>query len=304
MKKVLVHVLAIVGVAALVVGGFKLWQVRPWRVIASVNGHAITASELELRAQTLLNDARRVENLMVPAGREKEALGHFRRQATQMWIVKEVLLAEALARGYEVTPADEKESLVQMTARLKSRKLTPEQFFKEGPIPEELKRRDFREGVLINKFTAKEVRDKINVEKNEIEERFVQLQRVELLKAKPGVKSESKVSRKFALDSLRAERFRQGFRNLFRDLYTKAQVKCPEYPEMETLEGVSPSRPEDESNPAAAPAAKPAAAPAAQPTAAPAAKPTAAPAAKPTAAPVAKPTAAPAVPVSAPKATK
>ena len=48
-----------------------------------------------------------------------------------------------------------------------------------------------------------------------------------------------------AIDSLRAERFRQGFRQLFRTLYGKAQVKCPEYPEMEKLEGVSPTRAED-----------------------------------------------------------
>lgn len=285
MKKVLIHVLALVGFAALVVGGLKLWQVRPWRVIASVNGHTITSSELDLRARTLLDDVKRTEGLMVPKARESEALNHYRRQATQMWIVKEVLLAEALARHYEVTPEDEKESLVQMTARLKSRRLTPEQFFKEGPLPEELKRSDFREGVLINKFTAKEVRDKINVTTQEIEEHFTQMQRVELLKTKPSEKSQSRVTRKMAIDSLRALRFRQGFRALFRDLYLKAQVKCPEYPEMETLEGVSPSRPQDKEQPAtqvkpAAPTAAPAKAAAPTKPAAPAkaAAPVAAPA--------------------------
>lgn len=307
MKKILVHVLAVVGIAALVVGGVKLWQVRPWRVIASVNGHAITASELELRAQTLLDDVKRTEHLMVPKTREKEALDHYRRQATQMWIVKEVLLAEALARHYEVTPADEKDSLVQMTARLKSRNLTPEQFFKEGPIPEDLKRRDFKEGVLINKFTAKEVRDKINVTTQEIEDHFTQLKRVELMRTKPGTKVQSRVTRKMAIDSLRGQRFRSDFRKLFRDLYSKAQVKCPEYPEMETLEGVSPSRPEDRADAPVAPAkpavpakTAPAAAPAksAAPTATPA-KP-AAPAVAPTKPAVpAKPAAA--APVAAPK---
>ena len=246
MKKALIHVLALVGFAALVVAGYMAWQVRPWRVVASVNGHTVTAREITLRAQTLLDDAKRTEHLIYPKEREREALEYYRRDATKKWIVKEVLLAEALARGYEVTPSDEKENLMQMTAGLKSRNLTPEQYFKEGPFPEDLKRRDFREGVLINKFTTKEVRDKIVVDSKDVEERFAQLQKIELAKTKPGAAAgKPKISRKMAIDSLRAERFRQGFRQLFRTLYGKAQVKCPEYPEMEKLEGVSPTRAED-----------------------------------------------------------
>ena len=235
MKKTMIRVFALVLFAALVVAGYMAWRMRPWRVVASVNGHAVTAREITLRAQMLLDDAKRTEHLMYPKERESEALDHFRREATKKWIVKEVLLAEALARGYEVTQADEKESLMQMTAGLKSRNLTPE-----------LKRREFKEGVLINKFTTKEVSEKISIDPKEIEERLVQLQHLELARTKPGDTSKQpKISRKMAIDSLRAERFRQGFRTLFRTLYEKAQVTCPEYPELGRLEGVSPSRPED-----------------------------------------------------------
>lgn len=268
MKKTLIHVVCLVGFAACVVGGFKLWQVRPWRVIASVNGHAITASELELRARTLMDDAKRTQNLFVPKEREAQALLNFRRQATQLWIVKEVLLSAALARGFEVTPADEKESLAQMTARLKTRNLTPDEYFKQGPLTEAAKRQDFKEGVLINKFTAKEVRDKINVTGQEIDDWQKKLQQAALLRTKQGEKTPN-ISRKDAIDSLRGQRYREGFRKLFRDLYAKAQVTCPEYREMENLEGVSPMRSEDKPQSAAAPEAKPAAAPEAKPVAAP-----------------------------------
>lgn len=258
MKKAILWIVGLTAFAAAVVFGYQLWQVRPWRVIASVNGHAITASELELRAVTLMDDTKRTQNLFVPKGREEQALKSFRRQAAQMWIVKEVLLSAALAQGFEVTTADEKESLAQMTARLKTRNLTPDAFFKEGPIPEEVKRRDFREGVLINKFTGKEVRDKINVTPKEIDDWMVQLQQAALLRAKPGTTKEPpKVTRKEAIDSLRALRYREGFRKLFRDLYLKAQISCPEYPEMEGLEGVSPSKPSDGMKPMPPPAAKP-----------------------------------------------
>lgn len=240
MKRVLLHAAVLTLLAAAAVGGLLAWRMRPWRAAVSVNGHAMSARELDMRAQTLLDDARRVEHLVYAKGREREALDYYRREAAKMWIVKEVLLAEALARGYEASPADEKESLVQMAARLKSRNLTPEQFFKEGPIPEDVKRRDFREGVLISKFTAREVRDKISVTPKEIDERLAELKKADLALAGNGRRPTA--SRKAAIDSLRAERFREGFRALFRSLYVKAQVRCPDYPELETLDGVSPPR--------------------------------------------------------------
>ncbi len=305
MLKGLLGLVGLVGFAAAVVVGFKMWQVRPWRVIASVNGHAITASELELRARTLMDDARRTQNLFIPKGKEEQALNNFRREATKMWIMKEVLLSEAVARGYEVTPADKKESLAQAGAKLgKSRNITVEQFFKEGPLPEEVKRKEFDEGVLINKFTAKEVRDKINVTGEEIEMWYQQLLRNALLTAKSRNQQPAKISRKDAIDSLRAYRFREGFRKLFRDVFPKAQVKCPEYLEMETLEGISPSRPEDKVKPAPAPAPVPAkpvtAAPAKPATPAPAKPATAVPAKPATPAPAKPAPAAPAKPAPAP----
>ncbi len=243
MRKGLFHALALIVLAAIVVGGYFLWTRRPWRPAVKVNGHVLSVGELDLRAQTLLEDAKRMESLMVPPTREAEMWGYYRRQAAKMWIVKEVLLAEALARGYTVSAADEKESLTQIASRLKGRSLTPEQFFKEGPLPEETKRRDYKEGVLINKFTSQEVRDKISVTPREIDERLNELKRLALLKAKPD-EEVAVPSRKRAIDSLRGERFRAGFRKLFRELFVKADVKCPVFPELESLDVVSPPRKE------------------------------------------------------------
>ncbi len=241
MKKSLFRALALIVFAGIVVGGCLLWTQRPWRPAVKVNGHVLSVGELDLRARTLLEDAKRVERLIVPPERADEVWGYYRRQAAKMWIVKEVLLAEALARGFTVSAADEKEALAQIATRLKSRQLTPDQFFKEGPLPEELKRRDYKEGVLINKFTAQEVRDKIAVTPGEIDARMNELKRIALIRAKPGEKP-ALPSRKRAIDSLRGERFRQGFRKLFRELFAKADVKCPVFPELESIDVVSPSQ--------------------------------------------------------------
>ena len=237
MKKGVLFALLLAGLTAVVVGGAFLWPRRPWRVAVMVNGRTLTAGELDLRARTLYEDARRCGRLPL-SDVQGEARDRYRRRAAGMWIVKEVLLAEALARGFTVSPADEKTAFDQIAARLKGRNLTPEGFFGEGPLPEELKRQDFREGVLIDKFTAREVRDRINVTNQEIIERQNEMQR-QMRRRDP----RAVVSRRKAIDSLRVERFRDGFRRLFRDLYVKADVRCPAFRDLETLDGVMPPRP-------------------------------------------------------------
>ena len=244
MKKGALLALLLVGLAALAVGGGFLWPRRPWRVAVMVNERTLTAGELDLRARTLYEDAKRNGGLVVSGDHAEEAQAYYRRRAAKAWIVKEVLLAEALTRGFTVSASDEKESRDQIAARLRGRNLTPEQFFREGPLPEDLKRRDFREGVLVDKFTATEVRDRISITTKEITERQNELQRRVRQQAKTATEKVV-ISRKKAIDSLRVERFRHGFRRLFRELYEKSDVKCPAFRDLETLNGVMPARPED-----------------------------------------------------------
>ncbi len=219
-----------VGVAlalGLVAGGAALWAHRPWRPAVLVNGRALTVGELDLRARTLLDDARRTAAPSNAAAfTEAAALPYYRRQAAKMWIVKETLLAAALARGVTATPADEKASLAQIAARLKSRNLTPDQFFREGPLPEDVKRRDFREGVLIDAFIAREVRDKIDVPAAAVDARLAAMRRAD--KTAP--------TRRQALAALRAERFRDGFRRLCAELFRKTTLACPAYPDLENFD--------------------------------------------------------------------
>ncbi|MGN0853570.1 MAG: hypothetical protein ACI4Q3_09370 [Kiritimatiellia bacterium] len=223
-------------------GGGLLWARRPWRVAVSVNGRHLVDRELNLRARTLLEDARRTGRAPLSPERDAEVLRRYRKRAARMWIVKEVMLGEALARGCEVSPADEKEALDQVAVRLKSRNLSPDRFFGEGPLPEDLKRQDFREGVLINKFTDREIRDRIVLTTAEIDRRQAALRERALAEAKPGETPRAGSDRKTAIDTLRRERFQKGFRDLFRQLYRKAEVTCAEFPELERLEGILPPR--------------------------------------------------------------
>lgn len=238
LKRMIVQALALIGLASLVVGGLWLWRQRPWRTAVSVNGHVLTAQELDFRALTHLNDDRRV-------GRPVKNMESYRRLSAKKWIVKEVLLSEAIARGIEVGAEDEKKGLDDMARVLKSRKLTPEDFFKEGPIPEARKRQDFREGLLINKFTTKEVREKIKLTTKEIDEYQEALKAQATVEKKVKGKTDVKFDRKTAITQMHAERFQRGFRQLFRTLYKKADVRVPEFPDLERVDAVSPPRPED-----------------------------------------------------------
>ncbi len=245
MKKAIIGFLSVAATVAVLFGGYCFWMHRPWRVVLSVNNHGITARELDLRAQTLMDDAKRVENLVISGGREKEAFQHYRREAAKMWIIKEVLLSEAVAHNVTVSAEDEKEALAKITRRLKSRKLTAEEFFKEGPLSEELKRRDFREAMLIDKYTEAQVADKIVVTPAEAEERWNELRRQMLLTTKRGETPKFAADRKTAINMIRAERFRRGFRRLFREAFMKSNVKSSEFPDLENLDKVSPPREED-----------------------------------------------------------
>ena len=242
MRQAIVAILALIGAIALVVGGVMLWCNRPGRMAVSVNGRILTERELTWRAQTLIDDAKRVENLLIPAKEMSEALRHYRRQAAKMWIVKEVLLAAAVEAGVKATAEDEKQSLAKMEQQLKSRHLTPEQFFMEGPIPEETKRADFREAVLIGKFTKKEIEGKLGLGNQEITDRIKELKELKAKAAKAGETPKFKADRKTAIEMLRQEKYNVEFRNLFRTQYGKMVVVCPAFPDLESVDGVSPPR--------------------------------------------------------------
>ncbi len=205
-----------------------MWGWDPMRVVVSVDSNMVTSAELDLRALTMLEDVRRMGHT-VPKEREPAALQSFRRDAIKQWILKQVLRAEAVRKGFSVTPADEKEELAKVVVPLKKHNLTVSQFFEEGPLPESVKWADFRSSILVKKFTLRDIGNKISVTTPEIEAKM----------AKDGL------DRKTAIDNLRNERFLKGYRDLFRTLFVKARVSCPEFPDLEKVDGVSPPRPED-----------------------------------------------------------
>lgn len=229
MKRAIFHMLALVALAAAVTGGVLLWRQRPWRVSVSVNGRVITARELDMRAQLLLEDGRRT-------GRSSESLVEYRRQAAARWIVKELLLSESVARGVELGAEDEREELAKLGEDLKPHRLTVEQYFKQMPLPEETMRQDFREVLLLRKFLKKEVDDKVSITTADIESCMKALKSKAFLLRMHGEKDRMKTDRKSVSDMLRASLLNKGYRDLLRSLCGKADIRAPDYPEFKDVE--------------------------------------------------------------------
>ena len=217
-----------------------LWGWRPARVAAVAAGQVLTSAELALRVQNALDDLRR-RRLAPPKDREASILPVLRRHEVQSWIVKVVMRAEAVRRGFLATADDEREEMARMGPALKPHRLTVAQFFKEGVLPEPLKWDDFRSAIRINKLTAREVREKISVSTPDVEARMAELRKRAVEEMARTGKSTIKSDRKTALDQLHGERYAQGFRALFRSLFGSARVWCPEFPDMEHVDGVSPN---------------------------------------------------------------
>lgn len=229
MKRVFFHVFVLVVLAAAVVGGVWLWRQRPWRVSVSVNGRVLTARELDLRAQLLLEDGRRM-------GQMPASVEDYRRQAAARWIVKEVFLSESVARGVELGAEDEREELAKLENDLKAHHLTVEQYFRQMPLPEEQMRRDFREVLLLRKFLKKEVDDKVSVSTADIESCMKALKSKAFFQTAHGEKKRAKVDRKSVTDMLRASRHNKGYKELLRSLCGKADIQVPDYPELSDVE--------------------------------------------------------------------
>ena len=234
MKKAISVFLMLLGLAAIVGGSFYLWGRRQWRVVVEVNGHTMTAGELRARGKGLLESAKRDEHLVVPNNRAKqaEARHYYEAEAARAWVFKVLMLDEALARKLQATPAEAQESVKQMEERLKPRGMTVEDYFRRGPLPEEMLRREFEEAVLVAKLLKQEVESKISLTPDEITKQQEELQRMAMLTKKLSPKE---IDRKMTIDALRKARYMVGTKKFFESLRARADVKSPDYPEIESF---------------------------------------------------------------------
>jgi len=130
----------------------------------------------------LLKDDVDTNHLVIPTNRMEEAKEHFRKRAINAFVFKTLMLEEAAKQSIQLTDADRAEGLRTLANSLKSRNWTTNDFFSKGPMDEPAMRREFEDGMLIDKLLKKQVRSRIQVDEAEISRAVAQLNATNELK--------------------------------------------------------------------------------------------------------------------------
>jgi peptidyl-prolyl cis-trans isomerase C len=130
----------------------------PNEIVASVNDIKYLRKDMDEVVDTIIK-ARNV-----PVDQIAMAKEHFEKQITLNFIMKTLLMNEATKQGIKITDEDKKAQLEKVASQLKAQNKTIEDYFKESPMGEERARKEFDEGMIIDKLLTATVIDKIVVD--------------------------------------------------------------------------------------------------------------------------------------------
>jgi len=145
-------------------------EMPPDYVVAMVNGTPLSWADMEKRAMGYLKDDVEVNHLVIPTNRMAEAKEHFRRRSVKAFVFKTVMMEEAAKEKIQLAELDRQEGLRSLATSLKSRNWTTNDFFLKGPMGEAMMRREFEDGLVIDKLLKQKVRDRLRVTDKEIAE--------------------------------------------------------------------------------------------------------------------------------------
>ncbi len=143
----------------------------PNEVVASVNGKKYIRKDLDTMVAAIIK-ARNV-----PAEQVAMAKSQFEKQAVYSFIMKTMLMDEAVKSGIKVSEEDRKEQIAKVEEQLKAQNKTIDQYFKESPVGEERARKEFTDSILIDKLLNAKVIDKIAVEDAEANKQIAEIKK-------------------------------------------------------------------------------------------------------------------------------
>jgi len=138
---------------------------KPNETVVRVDGQRMTWEQMDKRARNYLKEEVDAKTLFIPPGSEEKALEFFRRKALTLFVNKTAMIEEAKRRGIVISPADRQKFVTEMEGLLKERGIATslEDFFKKSPLGEKETRREFEDGLLVDKLIQEAVRSKITV---------------------------------------------------------------------------------------------------------------------------------------------
>lgn len=123
----------------------------PNEVVMTVNGKSITRGKLDADVEAIL----KFVGDKIPADRLDYYRNMYRMQFLQGFMVENVLVAKAVELGYKTTDADRKErtkELMKQLARMPEAPKTIDEYLNKHPFGKERARKEFENGILIDKM--------------------------------------------------------------------------------------------------------------------------------------------------------
>lgn len=139
-------------------------------VVAVVNGKPLLFGEMRTRADGYLKHAVTEEHLAFASNMLSQAKEHFRQKAVEMFIYRTVMLDEAARLKLSIGEQERTLGMQQLAFALAKKNSNTNAFFNHGPQPPEIMRRDFEDGLMIEKLLNQEVQKKIRVNDKAVEE--------------------------------------------------------------------------------------------------------------------------------------
>lgn len=143
-------------------------DLAPDHIVAMVNNTPLTWADMDKRAMGYLKDDVETNHLVIPTNRMDEAKEYFRRRSVNAFVFKTVMMEETVQQGIKLTESDRQAGLRSLAVSLKTRNWTTNDFFLKGPMGEAMMRREFEDGLVIDKLLKINVRDKLKISDKEI----------------------------------------------------------------------------------------------------------------------------------------
>lgn len=138
-------------------------------VVAVVNGKPLLFGEMRSCADGYLKYAMTVEHLAFASNMLGQAKEHFRQKAIEMYVYRTVMLDEAARLKIVIGEQERTLGLQQLAFALAKRNSSTNAFFNHGPQPPEVMKRDFEDGLIIEKLLNQQVQKKIRVDDAAVE---------------------------------------------------------------------------------------------------------------------------------------
>jgi len=134
----------------------------PDEVMATVNDTKFLRKEIDAIVSKVMSSQN------IPAEQQEEARKFFEQRVVSSMIMRSLILAEVTKAGIKITDEDRKKQTERLEGMLKARGMTVEQYFKDSPMGEVEARKEFDEGIMIDKFLEAKIMKDIVIADEEV----------------------------------------------------------------------------------------------------------------------------------------